>query len=133
MQLEASSERPADKGPGSSTSELWVPEHNCLSTQFLPDLTADDVQPRNQHLILNSHIGMGQNGNSGTRRKGGELGGGVHKAGERLSPWAGRPPSPSTGGQGTSRKESYPVLCLVSLGHRSGREVFKDSHDWSLT
>lgn len=70
MQLEASSERPADKGPGSSTSELWVPEHNCLSTQFLPDLTADDVQPRNQHLILNSHIGMGQNGNSGTRRKG---------------------------------------------------------------
>ena len=72
MQLEASSERPADKGPGSSTSELWVPEHNCLSTQFLPDLTADDVQPRNQHLILNSHIGMGQNGNSGTRRKGGD-------------------------------------------------------------
>ena len=34
---------------------------------------------------------------------------------------------------GNLPQESYPVLCLVSLRHRSGREVFKDSHDWSLT
>lgn len=83
--------------------------------------------------LLNSHIGTGQNGTSGARREGGERGGVAYRAGGGLNPWTGRPPSPSKGGQGTFRKESYPVLCLASLGHKSGREVFKDSHDWSLT
>lgn len=56
------------------------------------------------------------------------------KQGRGSVPGLAGPPHPAwVGGQGTSHKESYPVLCLVSLGHRSGKEVFKDSHDWSLT
>lgn len=34
------------------------------------------------------------------------------------------PTSSTAGGRGTSLEEPAPVLCLVSLGHRSGREIF---------
>lgn len=66
--------RPADKGPGSGV--LCVPEHNRQSAQSLPDLTALTTYSPEARTSspLHSHMGMDQNGNSGTRRKGGQAG-----------------------------------------------------------
>lgn len=46
------------------------------------------------------------------------LSGGVYTTEDRLAT------SSTVGGQGTSLKEPYPVLCQVSLGHRRGRDIF---------